>query len=224
MARYEARILLVRVVEDWFEGASVVVTGAELEPTSCHALEGNHVDVILDTGLGSDAEALESPPLSPARKDLLAKATWESALQPIGLLHVDAFEESRNDLRGLIDDAGLIKQLPHVYNKVLSVVLLRLRDPRLLDTCTRCPMQRNLEDFAAAKYSGEWTNALLERRQEASYLASHYAGSGSGGAEKRAEADGLAFRLRRAVLACYIVRFGIGTCRIRRRRSPVPIE
>ncbi|KAH9275277.1 hypothetical protein BASA83_002512 [Batrachochytrium salamandrivorans] len=51
LARIESRLLLLRGIETWFEGVSVIITGTELEPTSCHALEGAEVDFILDNAL-----------------------------------------------------------------------------------------------------------------------------------------------------------------------------
>lgn len=51
LARFESRILIIRGVEQWFEGTSSIITATELEPTSCHALEGLAVDDVLDKTL-----------------------------------------------------------------------------------------------------------------------------------------------------------------------------
>lgn len=51
LARFESRIIFIRALEMWFEGSSVSIMGAELEPTSCHALEGTEVDAVLDAAL-----------------------------------------------------------------------------------------------------------------------------------------------------------------------------
>ncbi|KAJ3272257.1 Pecanex-like protein 4 [Terramyces sp. JEL0728] len=51
LARYESKILIIRLVEYWHEGATVYITGTELEPTSCHSLEGTEVDHVLDAAL-----------------------------------------------------------------------------------------------------------------------------------------------------------------------------
>ncbi len=48
LARIESRILMLRCTEQWFEGFSFSIMGAELQPTSCHALEGTEVDSVLD--------------------------------------------------------------------------------------------------------------------------------------------------------------------------------
>lgn len=51
LARFESRILIIRGVERWYEGMSCIITATELEPTSCHALEGLAVDDVLDKTL-----------------------------------------------------------------------------------------------------------------------------------------------------------------------------
>ena len=48
LARIESRILMLRCTERSFEGHSFSIMGAELQPTSCHALEGTEVDSVLD--------------------------------------------------------------------------------------------------------------------------------------------------------------------------------
>jgi hypothetical protein len=53
IARFESRILMIRCLETSFEDMKVVVMGAELEPTSCHSLEGTALDDILDNTLSS---------------------------------------------------------------------------------------------------------------------------------------------------------------------------
>jgi hypothetical protein len=54
LARMESRIIILRCIECWFEGSTIIMTGTELEPTSCHALEGTAVDEVLDHSLEDD--------------------------------------------------------------------------------------------------------------------------------------------------------------------------
>jgi hypothetical protein len=62
LVRFEARITFIHAVEQCFEGASVSLMGSELEPTSCHALEGTEVDTVLDAILDvSDHPSLFNP-------------------------------------------------------------------------------------------------------------------------------------------------------------------
>ena len=53
LARFESRILIIRCLERSFEDAKVTVVGAELEPTSCHSLEGTELDSVLDHTLSN---------------------------------------------------------------------------------------------------------------------------------------------------------------------------
>lgn len=48
IARFESRILMIRCLENSFEDIKVMVMGTELEPTSCHSLEGTELDAVLD--------------------------------------------------------------------------------------------------------------------------------------------------------------------------------
>ena len=52
LARFESRILMIRCLENSFEDAKVMVIGAELEPTSCHSVEGTELDSVLDRCFG----------------------------------------------------------------------------------------------------------------------------------------------------------------------------
>lgn len=51
LARSDSRILIIQAIETWFEGMTTLITATELEPTSCHALEGTAVDEVLDKTL-----------------------------------------------------------------------------------------------------------------------------------------------------------------------------
>jgi hypothetical protein len=53
IARFESRILMIRCLETSFEDMKVMVMGAELEPTSCHSVEGTELDSVLDNSLSS---------------------------------------------------------------------------------------------------------------------------------------------------------------------------
>ena len=58
IARFESRILMIRCLETSFEDMKVTVMGAELEPTSCHSVEGTELDSILDNSLSSTPRRL----------------------------------------------------------------------------------------------------------------------------------------------------------------------
>jgi hypothetical protein len=114
LARMESRILMMRGIEDWFESNVVSITGAELEPTSCHALEGTQVDNVLDKIL-----------------DQHSKFTWFNSnffhtLKPLGLVEADAYSESKIMTTGILDHPEALSKIHVILFKVL-VYYLRIR-------------------------------------------------------------------------------------------------
>jgi hypothetical protein len=52
LVRFESKILFYRVIEAWFDGLCLDISATELEPTSCHQLEGVALDNLLDSSIG----------------------------------------------------------------------------------------------------------------------------------------------------------------------------
>ena len=115
LGRIESRILIIRVIETWFEGITVALTGAELEPTSCHALEGAQVDQVLDEALIHDA--IKSKPW-------MNKNVFHS-LKPLGTLPVAVHSETKTVTTGLLDQPLVLKAVSSHFLKTLVFLALR---------------------------------------------------------------------------------------------------
>eukprot|EP00842_Homolaphlyctis_polyrhiza_P005468 jgi/Hompol1/5922/HPOL_000313-RA len=150
LARLESRLLLLRGVETWFEGATVVITGAELEPTSCHALEGAEVDGILDHALVADR----------LRKPTWINDSWFHSLSPVGLAEATSYVESKLVTTGILDSPDTLRLFPGVFFKVLVYCLLRTTDLNDLVTYRDAPVQRPMLQTCWKRFPLKWFEHL----------------------------------------------------------------
>ncbi|KAJ3351450.1 Pecanex-like protein 4 [Kappamyces sp. JEL0680] len=115
LARFESRIMVIRGIEAWFEGSIATITATELEPTSCHALEGTVVDEVLDKTLDSD------------------QRTWTNqhllnTLQPLGSLTVSGYVESETVTTGILTNNSFTTSFPPLFFKVLAFYFFKRMD------------------------------------------------------------------------------------------------
>jgi hypothetical protein len=111
VARLESRILMIRGIEDWYESSTVSVTGAELQPTSCHALEGTEADKVLDHILDRKS------------RFNYFNSNFFHTLKPLGTVEADAYSESNIVTTGILDHPDTLAAIHIIYFKVLVYFL-----------------------------------------------------------------------------------------------------
>ncbi|KAL2914419.1 Pecanex-like protein 4 [Polyrhizophydium stewartii] len=195
LARLESRLLLLRGVETWFEGASVVVTGAELEPTSCHALEGAEVDGILDYALIDD---------NLRRRSWINDALFHTLL-PVGTAAASSYVESKAITTGILDNPGVLRVFPSALLKVLVFCLLRTMDLHDLPTYRDVPVQRQLLQTAWKRFPLKWFEHLKSGGNAAAYHDMFASGSLSGGRFDQQTFDQVFMML---CISCHIILLG----------------
>lgn len=114
IARIESRVIIIRIIETWFEGYDVTLSGTELEETSCHSLEGAYVDSVLTPALIFD---------DPYRKTNWINTNLFSAFQPVGKVSCTNHTESKIVTTGILDQRALLSKITSVYLKVLIYIL-----------------------------------------------------------------------------------------------------
>ncbi|KNC97424.1 uncharacterized protein SPPG_07346 [Spizellomyces punctatus DAOM BR117] len=117
LIRLDSRLLIVRCVECYFEGVMCLIAGVELEPTSCHALEGTEVDNILEGVLTG--------------KDLkLGNSNIWKTLKPKGVVKTDTYISTRTVVTGVLDHPSVLRQIPAVFMKALVWCFARKLGPQ----------------------------------------------------------------------------------------------
>jgi hypothetical protein len=110
LIRHESKILFLRCIESWIEGFGFIVTGSELEPTSCHQQEGIVVDEVLEI------LDLKRAPIFNHR--LL------NTIKPNFSVKLSGYSESVQVTTGVITNERLINQFPPLYFKVLCLYII----------------------------------------------------------------------------------------------------
>ena len=102
LARMESRILLIRSIQKRFDGIMTSIVACELEPTSCHAIEGTVVDEILDKSDHSHFNL-----------------DFFNTLTPLGSIQVEAYSESKIITTGILDNPDSLRMIPSIFYKIL---------------------------------------------------------------------------------------------------------
>ncbi|KAI8904293.1 hypothetical protein EDD86DRAFT_194981 [Gorgonomyces haynaldii] len=139
IGRIESRVLLLRVVEHWFDGTCFQIVGAELEPTSCHALEGAEMDGLLEKAFLS---AWNPNPLH--------------CLTPLTQIDTTLYSESKMIATGVLDQPSLIRQLPTLFLQQLVWFLAKRLHPNELLTYRDIAIQRNILQQAQTLWQDSW--------------------------------------------------------------------
>ncbi|KAI8917917.1 Pecanex protein-domain-containing protein [Powellomyces hirtus] len=111
LARLGSRLLLIRCVESYFEGPVCVVTGGELEPTSCHAREGVIVDNLLEDAFSGTTGWINK--------------NMGNTLQPTSVVVTDAYTDTRSVTSGVLDSNAALRQIPDAFLKALVWLLIK---------------------------------------------------------------------------------------------------
>ncbi|KAJ3287204.1 hypothetical protein HK104_008716 [Borealophlyctis nickersoniae] len=184
LARLESRLLLIRGVEMYFEGCGVIITGMELEPTSCHALEGAEVDSVLEAALGRDKEWT------------WLNHKWLHTLQPTGVIHAQAYTDARNVMTGILDNPENIRLIPPVFMKILVwAVSTQIGADEIERHASTTPINRDLLQSCWRRFPVRWYEYLRG--------APNLGTMGVTGVNDQA--------MMIVVVACYIIVMGIGT-------------
>jgi hypothetical protein len=150
LCRFESRLLVLRCIESWNDGNVVEVIATELEPTSCHALEGVAVDDTLNAILSPDEFRLMNP-------DFLRTMT------PIGIVYCAGYMESVQTTTGIIDGqqfqfafvSSFFRFLIYEFLIVLSV------DPVL--THTPMPIQKQIIQVLQPSFPSSWFQYVKDK-------------------------------------------------------------
>lgn len=113
ICRFESRILLIHVIESWYEGCYCILKGLELSGTSCHSLESVRIDDIFSS-------------------TSLFNENYMNALTPLGDVEITTFVESKSSMTGIMDNRDTLKLIPSTLIKVLVWMLVR-RDYKRYD-------------------------------------------------------------------------------------------
>ncbi|KAH6570697.1 hypothetical protein BASA62_004207 [Batrachochytrium salamandrivorans] len=198
LARIESRLLLLRGIETWFEGVSVIITGTELEPTSCHALEGAEVDFILDNALIFDG----------TNKDVWLNRNVMHTLLPVGMATATSYVESKMTTTGILDNPDILAALPSTLFKVLVFSLMRKMNHSDLTAYHNTPVSRNLLQTALGQFPHKWFEYLKKSAGSQFY---HNGFSRSASQADRSTFDEM-FKV--ICVACYIILLGKTTSNI----------
>jgi hypothetical protein len=106
LCRFEARILLIRIIESWNDGIIVEVAATELEPTSCHALEGVALDDILNDIL--------SP-----KESMFVNKNVMNTLKPLGTVFARGYTESIQSTVGIVDSPQFMTIFANLLFKII---------------------------------------------------------------------------------------------------------
>ncbi|KAJ3251727.1 Pecanex-like protein 4 [Boothiomyces macroporosus] len=147
LVRFESKILLVRLVENWYEGASVYITGTELEPTSCHSLEGTEVDHVLDAAL--DERHIFN-------QNLL------HTLLPVSTVRGTAYSETNQITTGIIDDQNFSKPLAQTFMKFLIFFFFQKLDLESILSYRDVPANRALIQHYRAAFPVKWFDLVKQ--------------------------------------------------------------
>ncbi|KAJ3326180.1 Pecanex-like protein 4 [Boothiomyces sp. JEL0866] len=147
LVRFESKILIIRFVEFWYEGASVYITGTELEPTSCHSLEGTEVDHVLDAAL--DERHMFN-------QNLL------HTLLPVSTVRSMAYSETNQITTGIIDDQTFTKQLPQTFIKFLIFFFFQKLDLDAILSYRDIPANRTLIQHYRAAFPIKWFDLVKQ--------------------------------------------------------------
>ncbi|KAJ3032692.1 Pecanex-like protein 4 [Rhizophlyctis rosea] len=109
IARFDSRLLLLRIMETHYDTLTLLITGCEVEPTSCHALEGAEIDGVLDGVLGKG----RTPRWWGGGN--LGHVLW-----PVGTVRCEAGVEGRSVLTGVMDAPDTLKRVPKVFIQILT--------------------------------------------------------------------------------------------------------
>ncbi|KAJ3208879.1 Pecanex-like protein 4 [Dinochytrium kinnereticum] len=101
------RIVILRPIECWFEGATVIASGLEVRGTSCHNVEAVALEEILEGG----------------GKGRGVNAHWDHLVEPLGFIEFGTYSDSTVAVTGVLDHPDSLNQFPKLLLKCLIYVL-----------------------------------------------------------------------------------------------------
>ncbi|KAI8900894.1 hypothetical protein BC833DRAFT_580090 [Globomyces pollinis-pini] len=149
LARFESRIVIIRGIESWLEGWTVTLTGTELEPTSCHALEGTVVDKVLDKTFNGSYR-------------LFNRFLFHS-LKPIGQVKAIAYSESHQITTGIFDSPNFGQKIPELFLKVLIFQFMHSLDMDSILLFRSIPVNRALVQQIQTFFPKRWFILVKEK-------------------------------------------------------------
>ncbi|KAI9101931.1 Pecanex protein-domain-containing protein [Phlyctochytrium arcticum] len=188
LVRLGSRLLLIRPVEVYYEGVGCIISGVELEPTSCHALEGTEVDMILESVLSGKKNSVLNQELS-------------RTLQPVGTVLSDSYSDTRSVVTGILDHPQALERVPKVF--MTALLWLFAHDLGPYDTqryaASAPPVSPELFELGSASFPTQWHDFLRQscksQQEQDPYTREDELARFENG--------------RKLAVACYITAFGI---------------
>jgi hypothetical protein len=149
LVRFESRILFMRAVESWSDGISIIITATELEPTSCHALEGVVVDDVLD--------------VLTTRKSKVINQNIIHSVVPVGRITTTGYSESLQITTGIFDTSNLTAKFPTLFFKILCFYIVENLDIQSVLTYTNIPVQDNIVLQIKSGFPVDFFNLVKKR-------------------------------------------------------------
>ncbi|KAI8621222.1 hypothetical protein BC830DRAFT_1224799 [Chytriomyces sp. MP71] len=107
LLRIDSKILLLRVVERWFDGFEVIVSGLEMRGTSCHESERLVVEEVQECA--EEGKFLAGVCL----------------MEPLGTIAVETYSDNSSMVTGVLDHPATLSQMPDLFLQCLVYVLWR---------------------------------------------------------------------------------------------------
>lgn len=149
LARFESRILFIRAVESWADGLSIIITATELEPTSCHALEGVVVDDVLNV-------------LSTNYSKVINQNILHSVVA-VGRIATSGYSESLHITTGIFDTNNLTAKFPKLFFKILCFYIVENIDIQSVLSYTNIPVQDNIVLQIKSEFPIDFFNLAKKR-------------------------------------------------------------
>ncbi|KAI9357315.1 hypothetical protein DFJ73DRAFT_203633 [Zopfochytrium polystomum] len=147
-ARFDSRIILIRVVENWFEGCVVVMSGLELTGTSCHNIESLVMDELLEL---------------PSSSGKLFNRSFGTLMEPAGILQVKGYSEASSTVAGVLDHPDTLELLPPLFLKCCVFIFRRALEqhPKSI-SAEEAPLNGELVKAVWKRFPIKWLEFLNE--------------------------------------------------------------
>lgn len=121
LSRFQDRIIWIQILESSNTGCVMSIKGLELQETSCHTREAQHIDDIFDL-------AFENPDGSSGnsdRKKLISlNPSVFACMQPLDVLVFQGYSDAKNSLVGILDNPETIQSIYEFFPKILHYFLV----------------------------------------------------------------------------------------------------
>jgi hypothetical protein len=150
LCRFESRLLVIRCIESWNDGNIVEVIATELEPTSCHALEGVAVDDSLNAVLSS--------------KDYqFINGNFAHTMTPVGIVYCAGYMEAIQTTTGIIDSPQFQAAFIPCFFKFLIYELVVLLPLDQVVTFSSIPIQKQILQGLQSLLPASWFQYVKDK-------------------------------------------------------------